>query len=106
VTWRGARARVLAAAGHDRAAEETAREAVAIVRVTTELGLLADALTDLGEVLCRAGRNEEARAPLSEALALYERKGDRISAGRVSELLPAGSIASGSERPVQPTVVE
>jgi class 3 adenylate cyclase/tetratricopeptide (TPR) repeat protein len=106
VTWRGARAKVLAARGEHGAAEETAREAVSIVGETAEVGLTADALTDLAEVLRLAGRNEEARAPLSEALALYQRKGDRISAGRAAAFMPAQSSETGSVRPLQPTVVE
>jgi len=42
----------------------------------------ANALADLGEVYLLSGRSEEAREPLERALALYERKGNIVAAGR------------------------
>ena len=42
---------------------------------------------DLGEVLRLSAREEDARAALSRALAMFERKGDLISAGRTRALL-------------------
>jgi hypothetical protein len=55
--------------------------------------LHAGALVDLADVLELEGRPNEAGPPLREALALYERKEDVVSAGRVRsrlrELAPA-----------------
>jgi class 3 adenylate cyclase/tetratricopeptide (TPR) repeat protein len=87
VIWRGARAKLTAATGAYEEAERIARDAVAIVSQTTELSLYGDALVDLGEVLRLSGRESEAQPILSEALALYERKGDRVSSERTRDLL-------------------
>jgi class 3 adenylate cyclase/tetratricopeptide (TPR) repeat protein len=87
VTWRGARAKLTAASGAGEEAERIAREAVAIVSETAELSLYGDALADLAEVLRLSGREAEAQPVLEEALALFERKGDRVSSGRTRDLL-------------------
>ena len=47
----------------------------------------ANAVRDLGEVYVLAGRHEEARAKLEQALALYERKGNLVSAANVRRAL-------------------
>ena len=50
---------------------------------TQDLILQADARVALADVLAITGDDESARAPLREALALYDRKGDEISAARI-----------------------
>jgi tetratricopeptide (TPR) repeat protein len=88
VTWRGARAKVLAARGKLAEAEELARGAVALVAETSDLVLHADALMDLAIVLEGAGREEETLSLRQEAAGLYERKGDLVSAGFALQQAP------------------
>jgi DNA-binding SARP family transcriptional activator len=87
VHLKAARAKVLARVGGIAEAEGLAREAVALARTTDFLVMWGDALADLAEVLRHAGRPGEAVPLLEEALQLYERKGNTVSAGRVRELL-------------------
>jgi class 3 adenylate cyclase/tetratricopeptide (TPR) repeat protein len=77
------RAKVLARRGENESAERLARESVARVEETDFLNDQADAYTDLGEVLERAGKRDEASVALEQALALYERKGNLVVARRV-----------------------
>jgi hypothetical protein len=84
---------VFAHTGRQTEAETRAREAVELGARTTDITLHAGALVDLADVLELAGRRNEAGPPLREALALFERKEDEVSAGRVRnrlrELAPA-----------------
>jgi tetratricopeptide (TPR) repeat protein len=80
--WRSARAKVTAAQDDFEAAEQLAREAVRIVEPTDWLNLRGDALVDLAEVLRLAGRPAEARAPLEEAIRLFEQKGNVVAEQR------------------------
>jgi ATP/maltotriose-dependent transcriptional regulator MalT len=93
VFWRTARARVFARTDRTAEAETLAREAVELAAGTTDITLHAGALVDLADVFELAGRRNEAGPPLREALALFERKEDEVSAGRVRsrlrELAPA-----------------
>jgi DNA-binding SARP family transcriptional activator len=89
VGCRAVRAKLLALEGRLKAAEASAAEAVRLGERTEFLTLHADALVDLGEVLSQSGRSDEADGALSEALELYRRKGDAVSAGRVSSRLEA-----------------
>lgn len=82
VLYRLTRALLAADAGLPIEAEEIAREAVAIVETTDLLDLHGDALLDLAAVLGLAGREDEARRHLEDALALYLRKGNTVSADR------------------------
>ncbi|HEY2916694.1 MAG TPA: adenylate/guanylate cyclase domain-containing protein [Candidatus Limnocylindrales bacterium] len=84
VTWRGARAKLLAGSGDLAGGEAVARDAVERASGTEEVELHADALTDLAVVLELAGRSGEASVALDQACALYDRKGDRASAARVT----------------------
>jgi len=80
--WRGVRARLLAADGeHDRAAA-LGTEAVALIEPTDLLNDRADVLLDLADVLRLGGRADEAGRIRERAVALYEQKGNRISAAR------------------------
>ena len=87
VHWRRVRAKVLARRGELDEAERLGREAVAIASATDVLELRAQALADLGEVLRLAGRPQESRAALEEAIRLYEEKGNVVGAGRLRGLL-------------------
>jgi len=88
------RARILAIDGKTDEAESLAREAVAIAAETDLLNFHAGALIDLAEVLRGAGRLKQAGNAAGEALVLYERKGNVMSAAKtralVAELEGAG----------------
>jgi hypothetical protein len=79
IARRGIEARVRAARGDAAAAEQLAREAIALADETEWLGARAEARLDLAAVL---GTPEPAR----EALALYERKGDVAGARRARSI--------------------
>jgi class 3 adenylate cyclase/tetratricopeptide (TPR) repeat protein len=83
VVARGTRARALAAKDHASAAESLANEAVALARTGDSPSLLAGALCDLADVQKGAGRSS--LETLREAIRLYERKGDVVSAARANE---------------------
>jgi DNA-binding SARP family transcriptional activator len=86
IAWRAARAGVLVARGDVRAAEPLAREAVELsTRVDT--WTRADVLVVLAKVLRDDGRLTEAVAAATEALRIYEAKGDIVSSREVNALL-------------------
>ncbi len=89
VLWRSARARVLAAAGDEVAAEELARRAVALAEDTDDVNMCADTLVALGEVLRAGGRDDDAATALGDALARYEAKGNVVGADDVRRRLDA-----------------
>jgi hypothetical protein len=70
------------------------RDAVELSRRTDLLDIQGDALVDLADVLSAIGRPQEAAAALAEAAALYEQKGNVVSAARAlgsrGELVGAG----------------
>jgi predicted ATPase len=82
VLWRSVRARTLAGHGSTDEAERLARTAVALVEKSDFVNDRADALVDLGIVLRQGGHLDRARDALAEALVLYERKGNKVGAGR------------------------
>ena len=71
---------MLAGRGQAGAAHALARHAVELARQTDFVNMLADALVDLAETLSLLGRDGESRAPLAEAIGLYEAKGNVVSA--------------------------
>ena len=87
VEWRTTRAKVLARRGEFEAAVALAEEAVVLAADTDYLNMQGDARKDLAEVLSLAGRNGEAESRSREALELYERKGNIVSAERVRAML-------------------
>ncbi len=87
VQWRAVRARLLARTGDLDRAIGMAADAVRLSRDSTDLILQADVLVDQAEVLEHAEGPGAAEPPLREALKLYERKGDLVSAGRVRNRL-------------------
>jgi predicted ATPase/class 3 adenylate cyclase len=80
IRWRRARARVLALRMEIGAAEALAREALAIAEKTDFINERADALIDLSHVLEASLRRGEALAAASEAMNLYELKGNLVAA--------------------------
>jgi tetratricopeptide (TPR) repeat protein len=87
IGWRAVRAKLLAVEGRGDEAEAVGTEAVRLGERTDFLTFHAAALVDFGEVLSRSGRSDEADAALREALGLYRRKGDSVSADRVRSRL-------------------
>ena len=88
---RGVRARVLARRQLFEEAEKLAREAVMRAESTDFLNHRADALLDLSWVLEASLRQSEAAVAVSEALRLYEAKGNIVAAAttrlRLAELV-------------------
>jgi tetratricopeptide (TPR) repeat protein len=93
ILWRNVIAKALAVHGRTDEAIRTASEAVAMASTTVDIELHADALRELAEVMRLAGRGQEEGPRLSEALDLYEQKGDVVLAALVRDRL--GSIARG-----------
>jgi len=85
--WRQVRAKVLARRGDATEAERLALEAVAIGDETQMLDAQADAYADLGEVLAREARSDEAGAALGQAIARYERKENLVMVERTRSRL-------------------
>ena len=54
---------------------------------TDMLNYHANALADLAETYVAAGRAEDARAHLEQALSLYEQKGNLVAVGRAGRRL-------------------
>jgi class 3 adenylate cyclase/tetratricopeptide (TPR) repeat protein len=86
VIWRGTRARVIAGRDADRAVE-LASNAVELSRRTDFVNVQADALVDFAATMRTVGRDEDALPALSEALRLYELKGNVVSARAVQPLV-------------------
>jgi tetratricopeptide (TPR) repeat protein len=103
--WRTVRGKVLARRGEHEAARQLAEEAVELLRPTGELVLQAEALLDLAEVLELSADAAAARRPLDVALALFERKGNVVSAAHTRDRIagleagPLFSASASSHRP-------
>jgi class 3 adenylate cyclase/tetratricopeptide (TPR) repeat protein len=82
VQWRSVRAPILARRGEVAEAEALARAAVALATSAEVPLLLAEAHTDLAQVLVAAGRSAEAQAEYRRAADIFAGKGDVISAAR------------------------
>jgi DNA-binding SARP family transcriptional activator len=89
ILWRGPRAKVLARRGRHKQAERLAGDAVAFAAQTDFLNQRGDALLDLAEVRRLDGRMAEARTAAQDAIALYEAKGNVVSAARAKVLMKA-----------------
>ena len=94
--WRSVRARVLAHQGKLDEGVALAREAVKILTTTDILARRAEALIDLAEIQETAGRSEDARNALDDAIALLDQKEHlvgleraRAALARVGEPAPA-----------------
>jgi class 3 adenylate cyclase/tetratricopeptide (TPR) repeat protein len=94
--WRSVRARVFARTGQLDEGMELAREAVTILSATDILARRAEALIDLAEILQLAGRGEEARSTLDDAIALLDQKEHHIGLERArAALARVGAPARG-----------
>ena len=86
--WRALRALVLAEQGEDARRPSRSRASrVELARPGDALDDIAICVAALGRVLERAGKLEEARAAFEEALDLWERKGNVVSAAHARESL-------------------
>ncbi len=97
--WRSIRARLLAGEGRIAEAEELARESVRLIRTTDQPDVQGQAMAGLAEVLQAAGKVAQAEAALREAVALFEIKGNTVSAARsrrALERLGASPASSAS----------
>jgi class 3 adenylate cyclase len=107
--WRQVRAKLLARRGSHPDADRLAREAVSLAEGTDMLNFHGHALADLAEVLALNGRPGQGAAQLDRALALYERKGNVVSAARarrrLAELRKAAAATPSFPAPVSETDV-
>jgi predicted ATPase len=88
--WRSVRAKALARdVGRLPEARRLARDAVDLLNPTDAPLWRADGLRDCAEVLSLAGEHDEARALLTDALALYDQKGASVPAERARAQLAA-----------------
>jgi class 3 adenylate cyclase/tetratricopeptide (TPR) repeat protein len=87
VGWRVTRARLDAHFGNYARGQQLAVHAVERAAQTDALNLHADALMSLAETQRAAGLDDEAGSTVERALALYERKGNVVSARRATALL-------------------
>jgi hypothetical protein len=85
--WRSARAKLLARDSQAEPAVARGQEALDLTATSDDIELRADMLVDFCEVLRLVGRENEQEPHLREALALYSRKGDIVSAGAISDRL-------------------
>jgi hypothetical protein len=83
----GALARVRARQTRMDEAERMAREAVAFFEHTDYSTDRTGVLMDLAEVLGLAGRREESISTMRDALVLYERREDVVSAAHTRQLI-------------------
>ena len=90
--WRRVRAKVLARRGEFDDAERLGREAVEIASATDYLDARATAVRDLAQVLRLTGRPTESVAMATEAIRLYETKGNVVAAGKLRAFLAESSV--------------
>ena len=89
VAWRTVRGKILARRGSIDAAIELILEALDLIGNAEEPVTTASVYCDLADVLLLKGDVDGARRAFASALALFETKGDLVSAGRVRERLAA-----------------
>jgi tetratricopeptide (TPR) repeat protein len=81
--WRSIRAPILARAGQLPEAESLARSAVALANTTDALTMQATRRASSPRYLWLAGESAESRRSIDAAIAIYEAKGDVVSASRI-----------------------
>ncbi|MGH8983218.1 MAG: BTAD domain-containing putative transcriptional regulator [Acidimicrobiia bacterium] len=91
--WCATRARVLAPWGDVAEAGRLVRKAGALVAPTDLLNLRGYVALALAEVLWADGSADEATAALSEAVGLYEQKGNVAAAAHARVVVPAHSLS-------------
>jgi class 3 adenylate cyclase/tetratricopeptide (TPR) repeat protein len=87
------RGKLLARAGNHEQAEEVAREAMRLAGETDALNDRGVVLLDAAEVLQLAGRAPDSAPLVEEAKALFEQKGNVVSAAEARVLLDALAVA-------------
>ena len=88
VLWRGVSAKLLARQGQVENAERVGREAVELSRRSEDpIDDQASALMNLASVLRAVGKYQEAALMAAEALSLFERKGNVVSAAAARSFL-------------------
>jgi tetratricopeptide (TPR) repeat protein len=80
-------------------AETVVRKAVYMASQLETPSLRGASLVDLSTVLIQAGRSDEARQALGEAIAVYAAKGDRSSVARAEKLLAQIERKKGAGSP-------
>jgi predicted ATPase/class 3 adenylate cyclase len=88
IKWRSVRSVVFARRGELEAAEALAEEAVELARRSEQFDSRAEAFFDQAQVAHTAGRADAAEIA-ERALRLYERKGNTVAAGNVSQFIAA-----------------
>jgi tetratricopeptide (TPR) repeat protein len=96
VLLRATRSR-LVAADDPAAARGLADEAVTMAGGTASLAFHADALRNRAELLASLGDVSEAMASLDEAVSLYERKGDVVSAAAARDTFIGAGSGAGEQ---------
>ena len=92
-SWRGIRGRLLARDGRMREGEALVLEAIKIVERTDALTHRGEVLLDHAEVLRLCDRQAEAARRIEQALELFERKGNELSAHGARSLLAEMTLA-------------
>ena len=91
--WRAVMASVLGVRGELAEAERLAREGIEYTARTDDTSQIAEAHAVLGHVLARRGETRAAHEELSEALRLYELKGNLVAAEQVrADLAPLAQV--------------
>jgi tetratricopeptide (TPR) repeat protein len=98
VRWRIALASVLARRAEYAEAEALAVKAVAIADQTDWLNMRGDAQICLATTLAAAGKADESRAAASAAAALYEAKGNLVSAHRAQAAAGLTTAVAAADR--------
>ena len=93
ISWRPVRAKLLARHGSLDQAESLARGALSLADTTDALNLRAKVLLDLADVLRLGGKEDEAVRCVTDALALYEGKGNTVAADRIRARLADLAVA-------------
>jgi DNA-binding SARP family transcriptional activator len=93
LSWRAVRAKTRARAGSAGEAESLGRAAVELAEQTDALNHRGRVLLDLAEVLRLDDRVDEASTSVEQALSLFERKENDVSAQRARTLLAELAIA-------------
>ena len=87
IRWRAVRARIVVRRGEDWIADALVRQAIELVGNSDSINDHADVLLDAADVFSLLGRPDEAAAAVEQAIALYERKGNAVSAADARALL-------------------
>jgi class 3 adenylate cyclase/tetratricopeptide (TPR) repeat protein len=87
VLWRSVRAKLLAIQGRGEEAEKLAREAVDLLQPTEDVYSQGNALMNLAEVLLLTGQEDDATVVLTDAIRVFEGKGNLVAAEQARSLL-------------------